>query len=280
MAPPRRMFAIFDLYRQRESKERLILSSLGPVTPLWVLGFMFGIAVLVASCSSSSTAKTSTTAAQSGAAPSVSKDLLIHGTVDVPVGNSNKLSIVLTGPVEGTSTYSVPVVVRNNTSDSLERVQVTGTARAPDGSLAGSGSSQSGIQPVVLKPGEYGIGYVYFGTSQLPQGTTFELEAKGEKPTNSRFSKVQLQVKEANLVPGQFGGQAIVGVVSNPTSHEEKGPNSVLIMCFQDNRPTATYGTFTQENSLAAGATGSFSTNLTTGATCPNFVVGSSGYSF
>jgi hypothetical protein len=62
-------------------------------------------------------------------------------------------------------------------------VEVNGTARAADGSLAGSGSSQE-FEPSVLKPGEWGFGYIYFD-STLGADASIEATATGDKVTDA-----------------------------------------------------------------------------------------------
>ena len=122
----------------------------------------------------------STTATTEGAAAAASTSpfVAVVGTVDVPEGDPGELSVVLTGTFEADS-GTLPVVVRNRTSDPVYAVEATATARAADGSLAGSGSSQ-GFGPTTLAPGEWAFGYVFID-GDIPADATFDITTTAEE---------------------------------------------------------------------------------------------------
>lgn len=210
------------------------------------------------------------------AAPSTAPFLTVVGTVTVPDGELDKLSVVLLGPAGDGG--SVPVVVRNRTDDTVYSIEASATARAADGSLAASGSSQ-GFAPSAVAPGEWAFGYVYFG-GDLPAGATFDVTATGE--TDEAFiGSVDVKPVETNLVPGQYGGRQVVGIVSNDHAEEVSGPISVDVICFDaaGTAVTSTHRSFTDADTIAAGGTASFSVDVFE-AECVNYAVGASGHSF
>jgi hypothetical protein len=171
-------------------------------------------------------------------------------------------------------TATVPVVVRNNTSDTLAGIEIAGTARS-GGALVGSGSSQE-LAPANVKPGEFTMGYVFFSNS-VPTGSTYSFTVTGRPAENPAYD-VDLRIAEVNRRPDEFGTDSIIGIVSNPMASPVTGPVSVLVMCFQGSTPGATATGFTDADSVAPHGTASFSVNAPEGD-CPVYAIGSSGYS-
>lgn len=215
--------------------------------------------------------------AASGPESSTSPAIEVVGAVHIPEGTLGELDVVLLGP-EIDETGSLPVVVRNNTSSSVYNLEATGTARGPDGSLAGSGTSQ-GFEPATLEPGEWAFGYVYFGAA-VPDGTQFDISATAD--TEPGFAgSLSASPTEVNVVPGQFGGQQVVGIVTNETGEEMSGPVSVNVACFDQagSQPLIVHIGYADTDSIPAGGSSSFTVDLFDGE-CPNFAVGASGFSF
>jgi hypothetical protein len=117
----------------------------------------------------------------------------------------------------------VPVIVRNNTTNTLSNIDVSGVARNA-GALVGSGDSQ-GFEPAAVKPGEWAFGYVFYET-QIPATATFDLTATGDLPGANFENPVNLQLPEVNDVSGQIG-PSIVGIVKNASSTAVSSPQSV-----------------------------------------------------
>jgi len=251
---------------------------------------------LAASCSSGSdvrsdsgpsttaTGDTDSTEAQettTSAAPSGPKDspyLFLQGTVSVREGEPGKLAVVFVGTPSGDFGSTVPVMVRNNTAMSVGNIEVNGTARAADGSLAGSGSSQE-FEPAVLEPGEWGFGYIYFD-STLAADATIEATARGDNATDGGpFSSIQLKVNELNLNPDEFGA-SYVGLVANESDETATDPVGVAIGCFDAESKLLDVFSGYVDGEVVAGGTASFSVEVSEVPACAAVAVGASGYSF
>jgi len=201
---------------------------------------------------------------------------LISGTVTIPDGEEGELSIVLTGSTVQDGV--VPVIVRNRTDDTVYAIEVSGTARSGDGTLAGSGASQ-GLTPPAVAPGEWAFGYVLF-QGDVPSDAALDLTAAGETDDDF-FGGVNATIVEHNLVPGDFGSN-MLGIVANETEEEISGPVSVDLVCFDEagTVPLSTSRGYADLDPLPAGGTSSFSVGLLADAPCPNFAMGASGYSY
>jgi len=224
--------------------------------------------------------ESSTTSAPAATGPADSTFLLIQGSVSIPDGDPGKLSVVSVGRPWGEYGSSVGVVVRNNTSTALTNIEVNGTARNADGALAGSGSSQ-GFEPAVLKPGEWGFGYIYFDTT-LPADARVEATARGDEYSDDDlFSRVMVVPVEVNTVPGDFGSRSYVGIVSNPgDSDTATDPVGVEIACFDaDSNLLQTFSGHA-DGEVVPGGTASFSVEAYDAPECAAIVVGASGYDF
>jgi len=218
-----------------------------------------------------------TTTSAAAAGPKDSPALFLQGAVTVPAGEAGKLAVVSTGAPIGDSGSSVSVLVRNNTDKALTSIAMTGTARAADGSLAGSGSSRS-FKPVVLNPGEWGFGYVYF-SSTVPPDATVEITVSGDNVSSSFFGDaVQLTVNELNLVPGEYGSSSYVGIVTNPDPKKTVGSASVDIGCFDAASNLVDVFTGYIDGEAVAGGTASFSIGVYEAPECAAVAVGASGY--
>lgn len=218
-----------------------------------------------------------TTTEAPNVSPSTSPMVAVVGNVTVPDGEAGELSVVLNGTAVDDS-GSIPVVVRNRTSGTVYNVETTATARGADGSLAGSGSSQ-GFVPTKVAPGEWAFGYIYFDGT-VPAGAEFDITATAE--TESGFiGSVDVKPVETNMVPSEFSGQQIIGIVENGTDQEVSGPIGVQVLCFDQagSAVVETHSGYTDADSVAAGGTASFSVDLFEDP-CPNFAVGASGYDF
>lgn len=207
------------------------------------------------------------------AAPDASPYILGFGdlsAVSLPDGEPG-VSIIASGTVideRGT----VTVVVRNNTSETVGGIEVTGTARDSDGALVASGSSQ-GFEPVVVEPGEIAFGCMYFDISLAEtSGLDFEFDVDADPVTGSFLP---VTVTEINNT-----GDQLVGAVTNDNDGEVSGPIGVSAICFgADGNIVDFVDTYTDQDDLDPGANGSFSIGLY-GAECPAGLAGASGYSF
>jgi hypothetical protein len=218
-------------------------------------------------------AETTTTRSAVEPKPSLASPYL-QGTLDVQLaaGESQQVSVIAVGPPQS----ATPVVVRNNTPDTVE-VHLSATARSASGDLAGSGEDQ-GLHPAWVEPGQVAIGYVYFGIDDIPAGTTVDVTARGEEVADEPGA-LPAVIAEHNLAAGEFG-QQVVGIVRNDNDYRMEGPISVLVMCFDETgAPLQAPGDFLDVDALDPGQEGSFSVDLFD-ATCPRYLVGVSGWAF
>ncbi|NLI84588.1 MAG: hypothetical protein GX440_04135 [Propionibacterium sp.] len=160
---------------------------------------------------------------------------------------------------------------RNNTDEAIAHVDWTATARS-GGSIVGSGRSQ-GTAPSVVQSGEVALSYIYFDNLEaIPDDAEYEFSASSLPANTSSYNTAALKVTEANLV-----GDSIVGGAVNETGADATGPFSVSIYCFDGGQMADHKMGFADQQDAADGATVSFSENLYS-TSCPNFVVGVSGY--
>ena len=211
------------------------------------------------------------TAAPTGvpAAPDASPYAAAFGdirVVSLPAGDPGVVA-VLAATATLDDSRSLPVIVRNNTANTIGQIEVTGIARDAAGTLVGSGSSQ-GFEPVLVEPGEIAWGYVYFGDI-TGDGITFELSTNGNEP--GYFMPVE--ITELNAI-----GDQIIGALTNNSDSEVSGPIGVGGVCFAaDGTLAGTFSAYAEQDDLAPGGIGSFSTNLY-GDPCPVGLAGASGY--
>lgn len=208
--------------------------------------------------------------------PSTSAGLEVVGAVTIPEGQPGELDVVLVGTLDDLS-GTVPVVVRNNTSSPAYNLEATGTARAPDGSLAGSGSSQ-GFEPALVEPGEWAFGYVFFSAA-VPGDAEFDLTATAA--TEQGFGgSLGASLSEVTTNSDEFG-QHVVGIVTNDSDEEMGGPVSVSVACFDQTGTQVldVHTGYAEGDAIPAGGTSSFTVDLFD-APCPVFAAGASGYTF
>jgi hypothetical protein len=157
-------------------------------------------------------------------------------------------------------------------------VQLSATARDADGALIASGEDQD-VEPVTVEPGHVGIGYVYLGTDDLPQGTTLEVTPRGTVVGDDP-GRLSAAIAEHNLVSDE-SIQRVVGIARNDNDTRIEGPISVLVMCFDEaGAPLSSTGSFLDVETLEPGQQGPFSVEIFDEGGCPRYLVGVSGYSF
>lgn len=169
---------------------------------------------------------------------------------------------------------SIPIVVRNNTGGTVNRIKVSGTIRDSQGALVASGSDQQFL-PNVVAAGEVAIGYVYigFGTN-LPKEWKAEFQTSATPINKSRFENIRdLEVVEFNRVD-----KRIIGSLVNLHPESVNGPIGVRLMCFdKSGTPTGVFNDFAEPDKLAQNAKTSFQIELY-GDTCSSFIFGGSGF--
>lgn len=215
---------------------------------------------------------TSTDAKDSAKTPS-SKNLANVTMPTFPVGEPSGIAIVAQAQKLDRS-GSIPVVVRNNTGGTVNRIKVSGTIRDSQGALLASGSDQQFL-PNVVAAGEVAIGYVYFGFgTTLPKEWKAEFQTSATPIDKSRFENIRdLEVVEFNRVD-----KRIIGSLVNPHPESVNGPIGVRLMCFdKTGTPTGVFTDFAEPDKLAQNAKTSFQIELY-GDACTSFVFGGSGF--
>lgn len=207
-------------------------------------------------------------------ARSPDSSVFVAGTFDgvLSDGEATSVSVIEQGTEIGSS---VPVIVRNMTSDSIIRVEVAGIARDIDGSLIASGSSQ-GLKPNLIAPGEIAFGYVYFGyESTLDSSSVIEYSVGYESSTGSAAQYENIR----DLTPFEWthSGRNIVVLLSNDSDEALSGPFSVYVACFA---PDGTLTDVTQgfADNDSAGAGSAVSAQIRAADVCNSFLVAGSGF--
>ncbi len=198
----------------------------------------------------------------------------VAGTFDgvLSEGEAASVSVIEQGTEIGSS---VPVIVRNMTSESIIRVEVAGIARDSDGTLIASGSSQ-GLKPNLIAPGEIAFGYVYFGyESTLDSSSVIEYSVAYESLTGNGAQYENIR----DLTPIEWtrSGRNIVVLLSNDSNEALSGPFSVYVACFApDGTLTDVAQDFGDNDTAGAGST--VSAQVRAADACDSFLVAGSGY--
>lgn len=169
------------------------------------------------------------------------------------------------------------MIVRNNTSDTLYRLEAVGIARDTAGTLVASGSSQ-GFEPTILKPGEWAMGYVYFDIDALSGDETFEWQTQSDTAPGF-LGTLELTISEAELTSGDFG-QQVVGIVNNDNTESVTGPNSVYVGCFDGPNLLGVDTGFTDGDEIRPGGFSPFTVDLYSVEACPALAIAASGFNF
>lgn len=202
---------------------------------------------------------------------------LLAGTANpnFPAGELDKVSVVQVGALDTDmiGAAKLPFAFRNNTSEGISHVDWSATARSA-GSIIATGSSQGTI-PKQVKPGEVGLGFIYFdGSATLPPADAEYEFTVNTSPANQDFyNTAPLKVTEANA-----SGDAIVGAAVNGTGESVEGPFGIDVYCFDGDMVLSEHGNFAeQQGPVAADGQVTFTADLF-GANCPTFAVGVGGY--
>jgi hypothetical protein len=232
----------------------------------------------IASASSESTDSSGSSGSTNTAGvPSTAPSLWQSAPFAPPIGEAGKLAVVATGPIETSGSSEVAVLIRNNTSKTMHDFKASGTARDAAGTLAGSGSSQ-GFTPYELKVGEWGFGFVYFGTA-LPEGSTISVTATGTNgPASDGFiPRVSFRVLEiaTSVVRTNY---SVTGIVENPSTKDVSSVAVKLLCTGADGTPLSVSTDYADGTAIAGGRV-SFSADLYQKAgKCPVLTIGADGY--
>lgn len=172
-------------------------------------------------------------------------------------GEPGEVSVVQIGAFDDTSFGgTLPFAFRNNTSAAIAHVDWTATARV-DSSIVATGSSQ-GTAPSIVQPGEVGLAYIFFEEASAIAGDTeFEFQASTSPAEPTPYNTAPMTVTEASLI-----NESIVGGADNKTGESTTGPYSVSVYCFDGGTIAGHTSGFTEQDTIAVDATGTFTVGL------------------
>lgn len=197
----------------------------------------------------------------------------------LPPGEPDKIAVI--AKADKVENDILPVVVRNNTRETVIRIQIAANVRDGSGKLIASGEDQ-GFSPNMVNPGEIALGYVYFGIgSKLSSGDQLELIARATPLSEAQFENIRdIEITELNKVAQRAYGQdsfKIVGSVLNSQNETVTGPIGIDGMCFDNGgKPLSHVSAFAQPDTLQPSGISTFSIDLF--KDCPVYLVSGSGF--
>lgn len=200
-------------------------------------------------------------------------DLVIVGEFQPPAGTSDTVEVVWYGPARKTDDLfedirEVNLVVRNNTQDSVKRVNISAIVRDPDGGLL-EGSEELSIDPMVLEPGAWGVGTLEIknlGDAKVGS-LTFNIDFDDDSgctffcPTYAELSEITQD------------GDSIKGLITAPERMDTIFGVGVYAYCFNDDGEYLGRSLdFTADETLEEGQSTVFVIDVLKSA-CPNFAL-------
>jgi hypothetical protein len=182
----------------------------------------------------------------------------------LPSGPPGKVAVIASAALSqllqpgGPSSFTIPIVVRNNTNKTQSDVQVTAVAKV-NGTLVETGSSQLPLNPLMIKPAQIAIGYVYFQNLIPTTSTvTYTVTTGG----SSEFD-ANVLVTQSNTAPVAGGYLNLIGTVKNTTKKPLDAGATVYGICFDAaGQPTGDANTGTSGQRIAPGASSPFSVQV------------------
>ena len=177
--------------------------------------------------------------------PAYSTLTVIGDESAIPAGTDGEVTVVAISEPDGGTSF--PFILHNGTDQAISRIEVSGRAEGADGTTLGTGASQS-IEPNVVLPDGYAIGYVYIETSdyELPAGSSIpDLRIQFEEGLGEFENIIALDVENFE----QLKSGDLVGEVTNPHDVTVSGPISVATACL------AADGTVSQSSDFTDGDT-------------------------
>lgn len=194
----------------------------------------------------------------------------------LPAGTDGEVTVVAISEPDGGTSF--PFILHNGTDQAISRVEVSGRAEGPDGSTLGTGASQT-IEPNVILPDGYAIGYVFIETSdfELPAGSSIpDLRLQFEDGVGEFENIIALDVENFE----QLESGDLVGDVTNPHDVTVSGPISVATACLTADGTVSERNDFTDGDTVAPGASVTWTISSFAEGTddCAVRLVGASGF--
>ena len=173
----------------------------------------------------------------------------------------------------------LPIVVRNNTAQAVERITASGTIQDASGKLIATGSDQ-GLMPNLVQPGEIAFGYIFFQNSniRIPPGGKVSIQLGSTPASQDAYENIRaLKVENTNLTTGEFGKQ-ILGQAVDQYRYRISGPIEAYAACFSSGgRILDIDSDFASPENLMPNQVASYTVSLTT-SHCPIYLVAASGF--
>lgn len=190
----------------------------------------------------------------------------------LPPGAPGVVDVIAVGPP---AEWFAPVVLRNNTGQTLLLANVAGAAHDAAGELIATGNPGAFISPSVLPPGQAAIAVVYFNSLEdLPPDAVLTFEPETEPLATGRDFRQDLEIVEATREE-----DAIVGLARNGTDASLAGKVNVVAVCFDQTGAVAGfYADFANALDLGPAETVPFEIPFAETGPCDAFLVGANGY--
>jgi hypothetical protein len=251
--------------------DRIGLSVVTYLLALLLVFAGFGGASLPVSAQTPSAAGTpgsGATPAAQGGSPYLAGDALPL----LPTGRPGNVDVIVVGAPMG---WHVPIVLRNNSNETVVLINVRGTAIDSAGTLIGTGEPGAFMSPTHLAPGQVAIAAVYFNSADyLPLDAVLTFEPETEPAATASAFRQDLEIIEATRED-----QDIVGQARNATDEPLVGKVSVLGICFDVTGTITGFALgFADRLDLAPEETAPFTVPLESTGPCDAFLLGANGY--
>jgi len=150
----------------------------------------------------------------------ISSAMVGDASPSIPTSNSDTYQVSVLRQQES----GVWLIVRNNSGETINNINVDVVARDAKGTMLAVGGA-SGFVPVIIAPGQISIGHIGFGSAKLPKDVDYEYDVKVYMGSDSDL------LKELQIIEHSFIENRIVGIVQNPTSKTVLAP-MVNLFCF------------------------------------------------
>jgi len=203
--------------------------------------------------------------------PAITQESVVGTALELlAAGEPNAIDVIAVGPYVD---RELPIAIRNNTAETVQRVTVAATAQDADGSLLASGQDRN-LLPYRVVPGGVAFGYIDFSGVDLPADASFEFTVQGTPAQElSDAGILDYQVTEVSSIDGRFVGQVING------QDRQLSSSSLRLMCFDDDG-TLIDSHFASLNPdrVDPGKTSTFQVLLDEDEACPRFLAAAWGF--
>lgn len=171
--------------------------------------------------------------------------------------------------------WNVPIVLRNNTDETLILTTIHGTAHDAAGALIGEGEPGAFMSPTVISPGQVAIAAVYFNSREyLPLDAVLTFEVETEPVTVAAGFRQDLEIVDA-----VHEADGIVGLARNGTNESLVGKVNVLSVCFDATGTMTEFSIgYADALDLDPGETVPVRVSVADPESCEAFLVGANGY--